>query len=207
MEEVRSVADEMNRVVSVVACGPSALNCGAAKAPGFVIAVNDAYQHVRHDAILSMDGRWAQNRLPTMLNGGGPIYLRRRAFNKLKPGTIRTETLQHVRVFDCDRTSGVFGFHAHQLNGPNSGYCALNLAHVMRPDVVYLFGFDHKGDHFHPESEWRQRGEGDANSPTKFADWAIMCHTARKLFDAAGIRVINTNRDSAINAFEFGDAP
>lgn len=197
----------MDRVVSIVACGPSALRCGAARAPGFVIAVNDAYQHVRHDAVLSMDGRWAKNRLPMFMGGDGPIHIRRSAMRHVNPSDCSTRTLQRVRVFDCDHTSGVFGHAAYHLNGPNSGYCALNLAYVMRPEVVYLFGYDHKGDHFHPESEWRRRGEGCVNTPRKFKEWADMCETAREMFDAAGIHVVNTNRDSAIQAFKFGDAP
>lgn len=196
----------MDRVVSIVAGGPSALKCGAARAPGFVIAVNDAYQHVRHDALLSMDGRWAKNRLPMLMGGDGAVHIRRSAMRHVNPSECSTRTLQRVRVFDCDHTSGVFGVHAHVLNGPNSGYCALNLAYVMRPEVVYLFGYDHKGDHFHPESEWRQRGEGCANSPAKFKTWAEMCFAARAQFDLSGIRVVNTNRDSAVKAFEFGDA-
>jgi hypothetical protein len=125
----------------------------------------------------------------------------------VNPSDCSTHTLQRVRVFDCDHTSDKFGEHAHVLNGPNSGYCALNLAYVMRPQVVYLFGFDHKGAHFHPESEWRQRGEGCANSPRKFELWAEACYRAREQFDAAGIDVVNTNRESLIRAFKFGDAP
>lgn len=207
MEEMRPVVDEMNLVVSIVACGPSALKCGAARAPGFVIAVNDAYRHVRHDAVLSMDGRWAKNRLPHLRETFGPIYLRRSAWRHVETGSVSTEILRRTNVFDCDHASGLFGSHTHTLNGSNSGYCALNLAYVMRPEIVYLFGYDHKGEHFHPESEWRQRGEGDANNPAKFKNWAQMCVGARKQFDAVGIRVINTNRDSAVTAFEFGDAP
>lgn len=207
MEKVRFSADEVKRIVSVVACGPSALRCGAARAPGYVIAVNDAYAHIRHDAVLSMDGRWTTNRVPEMTDGDGPIYLRRSAFNKLGKLHVPTETLQRVRVFDCDWESAVFGHSVSHLNGANSGYCALNLAYVMRPDIVYLFGFDHKGEHFHRESDWVQRGEGCANSPRKFSAWADMCYTAREQFDAAGIAVINTNADSAVRAFKFGDAP
>ena len=197
----------MERVVSIVACGPSALKCGAASAPGFVIAVNDAFQHVRHDAMLSMDGRWAKHRLPLLMGGDGPVFVRRSAFHHVDAGSCSTNTLQRVRVFDNDHAETKFGEHTHVLNGGNSGYCALNLAYVMRPAVVYLFGFDHKGGHFHPENEWRQRGEGCANSPAKFKRWADDCKQARKQFDNVSIRVINTNPDSHVRAFEFGEAP
>lgn len=193
----------MSEVVSVVACGPSALECGTARAPGFVIAVNDAYRHVRHDAILSMDGRWAMNRLPD-LDTDVPVYLRRSAFKHVDPAQVRTDTLRRVQVFDCDHTSDLFAKRSNVLNGPNSGYCALNLAYCLHPRTVYLFGFDHKGAHFHPESEWRQRGEGCSNSPRKFAEWSASCYEARRFFDEAGIQVFNTNPDSLVRAFKFG---
>lgn len=198
----------MPEVVSVVACGPSAIECGAKRAPGFVIAVNDAYRHVRHDAVLSMDGRWTENRLPGMLAEGPPIYLRRRAFEHIKPEhRVPTGVLQRVQVFDCDHTSDALSDAKLHFNGPNSGYCALNYAYSLRPRTVWLFGFDHRGGHFHPESEWRQRGEGSQNSPRKFADWSVSCYEARRYFDNIGAHVINTNRNSLVRAFEFGDLP
>lgn len=196
----------MQEVISIVACGPSALVCGAAEAPGWVLAVNDAYRHVRHDAILSMDGRWAMHRVPELQGPGAPLYLRRRAVGHVNPELIKT-LQRNLVVFECDNHSPYFGKHQCQLNGQNSGYCAINLAYVLRPKRVFLFGFDHKGDHFHPESEWRQRGEGLRNTPEKFKVWSRDYKVARELFAERGIEVINTNRDSGIRAFDFGDAP
>lgn len=195
----------MPEVVSIVACGPSALKCGAASAPGHVIAVNDAYQHVRHDALLSMDGRWAMNRVPTLGNGP-PLFLRRSAAAHCNPTTIALHE-RLIHLFDCDHQSDEFSNNLMQFNGPNSGYCALNLAYQMSPKIVYLFGYDHKGGHFHKESEWRQRGEGCSNSPRKFAEWSVSCYEARRAFDSRSIAVINTNPDSMVRAFEFGSAP
>ena len=193
-----------HRVVSVVACGPSALLCGAADAPGHVIAVNDAFLSVRHDRVISMDGRWSMHRVPAHFAGTEwpPLHLRRSAFDKVPNN--KHEDYKHIRTFDCDWQSAAFGKHIYQLNGPNSGYCALNLAYVMRPELVVLYGFDHAGGHFHAESEWRQRGEGCANSDAKFKVWVGACKTARQMFDARNIRVINTNPESRIRAFEFG---
>lgn len=192
-------------VVSIVACGPSALECGAKSAPGFVIAVNDAFQHVRHDAVLSMDGRWATHRADRWRNTfRDALWLRRRACAQIGY-TVRE--YPSVVPFDCDNHSATFSDKLGTLNGQNSGYCALNLAYQMRPKVVYLFGYDHKGDHFHPESEWRLRGEGSRNGAGKFMTWAEDCVVARKAFDRVGVRVVNTNRDSRITAFDFGHAP
>lgn len=200
-------------IVSIVACGPSALKCGAARAPGFVIAVNDAYQHVRHDAVLSMDGRWAKHRVRSDFLGpdGPPLFVRESAWLHVPDWELlRQPEAPRVHVFACDHTSAEFAEPPDagaRLNGKNSGYCALNLAYQMRPKTLYLFGFDHSGGHFHPESEWRQRGEGCANTPRKFADWSTDCYIARSYFDDAGVHVINTNRKSIVRAFEFGDAP
>ena len=205
--------DPLPEIVSVAACGPSALKCGAARAPGYVIAVNDAYRHVRHDAVLSMDGRWLEHRVS---EGGlvAPLYARRTAWSKAGFAPSLAGGKDEVggygvraTLFECDNNSDVFGDNELQLNGPNSGYCALNLAYVLRPRVVYLFGFDHSGGHFHPESEWRKRGEGCANTPRKFASWSASCYVARDMFDTRKIKVINTNRESCVRAFEFGDSP
>lgn len=195
----------MYDVVSIVGGGPSALECGAARAPGYVIAVNDAYQHVRHDAVLSMDGRWALHRMPDFGGRNGPtLWLRRRALTKL--GGFNQVLWPRVRVFDCDHNSPHFGGPG-QLNGGNSGYCAMNLAWQMWPKTVYLFGFDHTGGHFHPEYEWRLRGEGSCNSPEKFRNWAKDCKRARELFDERGVEVFNTSDRSTISAFTFKCAP
>lgn len=153
-----------------------------------------------------MDGRWALHRMPDFGGRDGtPLYIRRRSLSKF--GDFNPVLWPRVRVYDCDHTTSLFGQSVDQLNGTNSGYVALNLAFVLRPRIVYLFGFDHKGAHFHPESEWVQRGEGSRNSGGKFRRWAGDCVEARRQFDDKGIKVINTNRDSAIRAFKFGDAP
>ena len=200
----------MTDVVSVVGCGPSALKCGAERAPGYVIAVNDAFRHVRHDAVLSMDGRWAKHRFLEAYNKAPAMWLRGSAFGHIDFDDMRGE--QHypkLTIFDCDTKSDEFGSNPTRLNGGNSGYCAINLAFTMTPRTVYLFGFDYTspGKHFHPESEWSQRGEGCTNTPRKFAVWSVAFQTAREYFDRIGCKVINTNRNSAVRSFKFGDAP
>lgn len=205
MEKVRNPVPE---VVSIVACGPSALKCGAARAPGHVIAVNDAYRHVRYDTALSMDGRWAQYRIADFRQRPPPrLWLRRSAWNHVPATEHWRDESKWLRIFDCDRKNDEFSMVEAQFNGPNSGYCALNLAWQMKPKRVYLFGFDHKGDHFHPESEWVLRGEGSRNGARKFASWSASCYVAREYFDNAGVHVINTNANSAVRAFDFGDCP
>lgn len=155
---------------------------------------------------LSMDGRWALHRMAHFGGIDGTVlYLRRRAVDKL--GGFNPLLWPRVKPFECDHKTPRFSEWIGQLNGPNSGYCALNLAYILRPEVLYLYGFDHSGGHFHPEYEWTQRGEGSRNGPRKFQEWASYCDTAAAMFKAAGVNVINTNRNSLIRSFKFGEAP
>lgn len=207
---MEKVSDYLHEVISIVGCGPSALDCGAGSAPGFVIAVNGAFEYVKHDAALSMDGRFASNCVPRMF-GAVPIWLRDRAYRKLKPAELSSATRHHINVFANTHTTTTFAENAlypttsWQLNGDHSGYCALNFAYSLRPRVVYLYGFDlHDTDiqHFFGRYPWD--GLGSNNSPTKFAKWRKDMFAAAVQFDAKGIRVFNTSRNSAIKAFEFG---
>lgn len=190
-------------IVSVIACGPSALRCGAERSPGVRIAVNDAYRYVEATHVVSMDGRWFENRAKDFCHPLAPaLHVRAKTVAKREvPEGCR------YRLFDCDRLTTTFGPTASQLNGENSGYCALNLAYVLRPTRVYLYGFDMTydasgSDHFFGDYEWK--GEGCSNSGTKFAKWAKEMEDAARQFEAAGIEVFNTNRKSAIKAFKFG---
>lgn len=196
-------------IISVVACGPSALKCGAAKAPGFVIAVNDAFRHVRHDAVLSMDGRWAKNRFLEAVRSP-ELWLRTSAFGHVDFSDSRgPQDYPNLRLFENDNKSDVLSINPQRLNGANSGYCALNLAFTMKPRYVYLFGFDYRGvgKHFFPEYEWYATGEGCRNTPRKFADWSTSFYQARRQFDDIDCTVYNTNRESLVRAFKFKDCP
>lgn len=200
--------DHLHEVISVVACGPSALDCGAGSAPGYVIAVNGAFEFVKHDAVISMDGRFAVNEVPRMF-GAVPIWLRDRAARKLDT-TMCGPWWRQIRQFANVHTTTTFAENAPhpqtpwQLNGDHSGYCALNLAYSMRPRRVYLYGYD-LGDalgHFFGKYAWH--GEGSKNSPAKFAKWRTDMFAALRQFERAGIEVFNTNPHSAIKAFKYG---
>lgn len=189
-------------IVSVLACGPSAVDCGAGAAPGYRIAVNDAFLHFDHDCVLSMDGIWARERVPVhFATAGTPIHLRRSAFKYFPNGR---DDYPHINVFDCDNHSDVMSPDRHTLNGRHSGQCALNLAFTMRPRVVFLYGFDlREPTHFFGQYEWHRR-EGNTNSEEKFRGWADGFHNSAQFFHAAGIQVFNTNKKSRIKAFPYG---
>lgn len=189
-------------IVSVIGCGPSALRCGAERSPGIRVGVNDAYRHVYCNHVVSMDGRWFDNRWEDFCDAMSPML-------HTRIGTKGAENLPKVcrtQPFKCDRKTTKFGDSISQLNGENSGYCALNLAYLLKPTTIYLYGFDmtfEKGsDHFFGDYEWK--GQGCSNSAGKFAKWAKEMDDAARQFEEAGIEVFNTNKQSAIKAFKYG---
>ena len=190
-------------IISVVACGPSALSSGPIR--GSVIAVNDAYRHVEASRVISMDGRWATHRAADFMASGSPVlHLRRSAYNHIKDEFPEWR----FQIFDCDIDSHDFpsGGTTRQLNGDHSGYCALALAYTLATRsgaCIYLYGYDmREPTHFFGDYEWK--GEGSTNSPGKFRRWAADMVHAKRQFDAAGIQVFNTNKSSAITAFPYG---
>lgn len=189
-------------VVSVIGCGPSAIRCGAATSPGVRIAVNDAYRHVKSHYVVSMDGRWFKNRVQDFTNPGTPLLYIRRSTIKDDGDAWKRKYM----TFDCDRETHLFGDHREQLNGENSGHCALNLAWLMNPEVIYLYGFDmnfeNGSDHFFGNYEWK--GQGCSNSDKKFKKWVADIHRSAYQFEQRGIKVYNTNPKSAVKCFEYG---
>lgn len=194
-------------VVSVVASGPSALRCGAATAPGYVIACNDMAFKVRRDAVCSMDGIWVRERYDKVVRSPNdpPVYFRRSALKYL-PDNVRADLFwRGLKVFECDNKSDVLSPDPKVLNGRHTGQCALNLAFTLKPRTIFLYGFDLRSDalgHCHADYEWK--GEGNTNNARKFREWAEAFKNVRPQFDRFGIEVINTNPDSAVRAFKFG---
>jgi len=192
-------------VVSIVACGPSALKCGAASAPGMVVAVNGAFRYVRHDVALTMDGRFAREEWPKLQ--GRPFVVRGSAWqHAIDAGAKHWEG---VNVYACDNKSTRFATTPEPntgdmiLNGTNSGYVALNFAFNMKPRRVYLYGFDmDEPEHFFGPYPWA--GQGCVNSEAKFGAWREEMHAAALQFRAAGIGVFNTNPRSRIREFPYG---
>lgn len=193
-------------IVSVVASGPSALECGARRPPGYVIACNDMFMHVDcPSAVFSMDGLWAKNRIPryfTQPRADCQVFLRRSAFKYFPDGPA---SFPHVNVFECDNASDVMSPDRTVLNGRHTGQCALNLAFTMKPRTVFLYGFDlnsHDTGHCHRDYEWK--GQGNTNNARKFREWVDGFDVSARYFEAAGIQVFNTNPRSAIRAFKHG---
>ncbi len=167
-----------------------------------VIAVNGAVDHVRYDVALTMDGRFALNRWADLK--GRQAFIRASAWeHAVNAGASPWDGL---KIFNCDRVptfSQRTPTDLLKLNGTNSGYCALNLAYVLRPRRVFLYGFD-MGEPTHFFGNYPWHGQGSTNSREKFQTWAREMKEARAQFDAAGMQVFNTNPKTSIKYFEYG---
>lgn len=185
--------------LSVIGGGWSAGQVDLARAPGPVIAVNDAALHApRVDFVVSMDRLWIENRRDWLVQQAKPTWLRRGAAKSLAedwPGLVR---------FDCDHTATEFAADPETLNGTNSGFCALNLAWGMRPRRLYLFGFDMGRSpggqaYFFPAYPWA-KPQGNTSSG-RYSEWAAQLAAAARQFKAAGIDVLNVSASKAVTAF------
>jgi hypothetical protein len=187
------------KVVSVVAGGYSVRSVDLSKIPGKIIAVNDSVLHLpRWDAVVSMDRLWTENRMDWLLENQHerPIYLRR--------GTVPLplQERQGVYLYECNNDSVVFGPSPTHLNGTNSGYCALNLAYCLRPEELYLFGFDMRRGpnneaHWYPDYPWNPK----ASSSGKLKSWAEEFTIIAEHFHRQKTKVFNVSDRSLLQHF------
>lgn len=188
------------KTVSIIGGGWSASLVDLKRLPGTIIGVNDAaILAPRCDIALSMDRLWTEHRFDALRAAARNSYIRRNALQNL---TIHWPWL---KVFECDHTSTAFSLDASVINGPNSGYCALNLAYQLRPTRVFLVGFDMQrgpnGEaHWYPPYSWAPAG--GTTSAKKFAVWAAQLEHAAKQFKIAGIEVFNVTTRSAAKSFK-----
>lgn len=184
--------------VSVIGGGWSVKSVDLDSIPGTIIAVNDSAFHAPYcDLIVSMDRLWTEYRWNDLRKRGAVSYLRRSAVQNLDT------KFPWCHIFDCDHTKVEFSDYDRVLNGTSSGMCALNLAYILRPKTVYLFGFDmcrgpNGQAYWYPPYPWTRTG-GTSNG--KYADWAKQFARPAKLFENAGIEVLNVSPGSAITAF------
>ena len=190
----------MDQVVSIVAGGWSFSRVNRRYLEGTtIIGVNDSAIYLdRVDIVLSMDRMWAEHRWPRVYDMAVETWL---SLNALK--NIPRPLPQWVKPFEYDRTTPALSEDRGRLNGDNSGYCALNLAYLMRPREVRLFGFDMKPG---PKGEpywylpypWTKRP--GATNKGKFPHWAKAFDVAADAFNDAGIDVVIYG-DSRITSF------
>ena len=101
------------------------------------------------------------------------------------------------RYVSLDIWEGIFG-------GSNSGFGALMLAIVMGASPIYLLGFDMKcGDFTHWHNGYPGQNSFDQNK--KNESFRLLFEEFAPVLEKIGFKIINLNKDSALNCFEFGD--
>lgn len=198
-------------VITVIGGGWSVRNIPLARVAGAVIAVNDAAILAPNwDYAVSMDRLWTENRfdqLERIVTAAGrlktpvrEVWIRRNALQNLPS----TAGLPWLYPFECDHTTSNFTAAPDQLNGTNSGACALNLAYQLQPRRVYLLGFDMNRDkhgraYWYPPYPWSS--STGSTTAGKYGTWAGQFAAAADAFKRIGTEVFNVSPSSAIDNF------
>jgi len=174
---------------------------------GRIIAINKAFQKLPWaDILFSMDSRFylwlKKNSMGESLTSD---------FIKFKGLKVWLDTHNYpfdyneIYLVPCLGEKG-FSFNLKDgiYGGKNSGYAALNLAVALGANPIYLMGYDMKHEdgktHWHNGYPLPQKVQ-DLNS------YALHFENIAGLIKNKGIKVINLNRNSALQCFEFGDWP
>lgn len=184
--------------ISVIGGGHSFRLVNRAKIPGLIITANEGGVLLpRVDHAVSMDRKWSEHRIDLLRARMNRTWLRRSAVQNID----WTADGDWLRIFDCDHTTVKFSEDPQCLNGTNSGTCALNLAYLLRPRDLFVFGFDmcrDKNDnaYWHPPYPWSKPQGGTGN--TRYAEWAAEFNEIAQAFASIGTRVINVSSTSRI---------
>lgn len=194
-----------NGVYSIVAGGWSFAGFDHKMVPGAVIAVNDTLLHFKSELsyVVSMDRLWTEQRWENLKTRAIPAYLRRSSFKNIP---IVDAYQEWLHTFECERMNTTFGDTATQLNGRNSGACAMNLAYTLRPRELYLFGFDMcrspKGEaYWYPGYKWTGKGDKGGTGNRTYDEWVTDFKRYAEQFAAIGTRVWNVSPASKIDVF------
>ncbi|MEN6621482.1 MAG: hypothetical protein ABFD50_08045 [Smithella sp.] len=191
--------------IFIIAGGPSVkgLPLEKLKGKGFILAVNDSFLHAPFDAIVSMDGRWMFNRYEQLRSIQAKFYARDKQFKKwCAAGWLWTG----VELLDVDHTRSGMGETWEKLKAKHSGAMALNIAYLMRPKRIYLFGFDHTGvpnggnesEHWYGKYPWRPHRKSFNHQ----YEWIVDHRVCAEQFHDKGIEVFNVSQLSMINVYK-----
>jgi len=176
-------------VVTLVAGGWSASRCDLETLPGIIIGVNDAAVRLpRFDHCVSMDRLWAEHRIDWIERQKARVWLRASTVGNIRERVVK---LDHVEMFQNSHTATTLAADPNRLDGTHSGFCALNLAYHLKPQILYLIGFDMRrgplGEaHWFPQYPWVA---GHATSVGKFQAWLGQFDKAAEQLRHAGIKV------------------
>jgi hypothetical protein len=172
------------------------------KLSGMIITANEGgvLLPVVHHAV-SMDRLWSESRWPRLDAAKRQTWLRRNAVQNIDWADKERKWL---RIFDCDHKTVKFSEEPQFLNGTNSGVCALNLAYLLRPRDLYLFGFDmcrspNGSAYWHDPYPWTS--PQGATKPGKYQEWASEFNEVALAFASISCRVWNVSESSQIKFF------
>lgn len=163
---------------------------------GHVIGVNDAALYADVHTAVTMDRLWLEHRLAAMDELRIPLWYRDNTAKNVQPGPLHIPFAGNIKMMRMSEAST-------ELWGDNSGACALNRAYQMKPQRIYLFGFDmQKGpggqSHWYSPYPWKS---GGGAKPGTMAGWARSFDIKAKQFAAAGIAVKSVNPHTLVKAF------
>lgn len=190
------------RDVIVLAGGASVMqyNLRDIEHRGYLIAVNDAAIYTKCHVAFTMDRLWLEGR-QLLLKVLQPPEI---WYRKGTPKNFEPPYTWNAFVHDEGYPTLMTKQHG-RLNGSNSGTCALNRAFQLRPERVFLLGFDmQRGPknekHWYPDYPWA----ADEKSGTKrgtYNEWAQEFADIAMQFSRENIEVFNVNHRSLIEAF------
>lgn len=156
---------------------------------GTVIGVNDSFLNFPECfAGVTMDRVWMEARADRVISSGKPFFVRNAAVKFIQDKA----QAENIRLFECEETNEM-SFDPEQLNGTSSGMCAFNLALQLKPDVIYLFGFDMNGGRWYEYDfkNWDPKGN-------KFTKWI---RQFEEIAEKIKVPVLNVNHMSALKCF------
>ena len=161
---------------------------------GTVIGVNDAAVRAKCHIGCSMDRLWAEHRLEKLIQLKIPVWLRNSATIN-----INNKIPSFWKIYSNDNKSCILSEDEKILNGSNSGMCALNLAYLLKPSEIYLFGFDMSrtgnNSYWYPNYEWVPN---KIISNGKYKKWGTEFDTAIKQCRSKNIKLFNVNPTQTI---------
>lgn len=190
------------RDVIVLAGGASVMgyNIRGIDQRGHLIAVNDSAIYTKCHVAFTMDRLWIEGRQLLLKTLEPPQIWYRKGTPKNFVPPANWIGFEHSEDFPSLLTR-----QEGKLNGSNSGTCAVNLAFQLKPERVFLFGFDmqrgpNKEKHWYPPYPW-DSGEKYGTKAGNYTDWAGEFQEIARQFEEARIKVFNVSRRSLITSF------
>jgi hypothetical protein len=184
-------ATAQRKSIWIVSGGPSLRGFDFSILAGqYVLAVNDTFRALPlARGVVSIDAHWQYHRINALRMFSGTKWIcRRQGFGgPAVPGAVLMEFASEPGLSETWQRVHAVG---------TSGYAALNIAYLMRPDFIGLLGFDYTrpGKHWHREYEW------PSGAPSNmWQDWGAAFDSTRE--HLLNVEVVNFSEGSAVTAF------